>query len=131
MSPGVKPCWNDNLEKLFPQPKVDVVEASKEKVKRLDPGHRTALSLGWSKTSIEYLIYQEYCKCTTTVTTLCLGSRHPRDAERVCQPTKGEALTMAQVLEDTRPLALGCRDPQVEDRYQTRDQTAGDHMKTT
>jgi hypothetical protein len=84
-----------------------------------------------SMEEVVYLLYQEHCDCPMTVATCCLGSRHPRKAKLNCRPTKGEALTMAWAVEDTRSLTLGRRDPHVEERCQKRDRTARNYMKTT
>jgi hypothetical protein len=95
-SPKAKVNRNNTIGELLPQDKAKTTKTGEEGARTFNPEHKSAFNPEWSRKIIKYLIYQEDCHCSRTVTTCCSGSRHPRDAKTDHQPAKGKALSMAR-----------------------------------
>ena len=115
---SVKFEWTDELNKVFEQSKLEIVNAMKEGVKLFEPSRPTCLSTDWSNDGIGFTLKQKYClcqkispSCCTSGWHLCLvGSRFTTPTESRYAPIEGEALAVAYALQQTRYYILGCPD---------------------
>ena len=118
LKPSTKFDWTDELDALFHQSKVVVIEEMKEGVRLFEPSRTTCLSTDWSVDGIGFLMKQKYCKCLSKTPTCCqngwklclVGSRFTTPTESRYAPIEGEALAVAYALHQTRYYTLGCTD---------------------
>ena len=111
--------WDATLDRLFEESKRKIVRKIEEWVKTLKMNGATCLSTDYSKTGIEYFLFQKHCQCPTELGPNCgenhwkiilAGSWFMKDAESRYSPIEGEALALIYVLESCRMFVLGCPD---------------------
>ena len=116
LSPKVKFDWSEELNTVFEESKLKIVEAIKEGVKIFDITKRTCLRTDWSKQGIGYFLAQKHCNCKGGSFGCCqdgwqitlAGSRFLLPAEKNYAPVEGEALAVAWALEQTKFFTMGC-----------------------
>ena len=109
--------WDENLEKLFQDSKVAIINLVAEGVQSFDISKRTCLQTDWSQDGLGYLLLQKHCKCAIDSPVCCkdgwklifVGSRFTKPAESRYSPTEGEALALAWALSNSRIFTLGCK----------------------
>ena len=118
LSPRTRFEWTEEMEHLFKQSKVEIVNAIKEGVQIFNPERTTLLSPDWSKIGIGYILYQKHCSCHSRTTECCVdgwkivaaGSRFTQKSEKNYWPVEGESLALKWALEDTKFFTWGCLD---------------------
>ena len=119
LSPKVKFVWSPQLDSIFEESKVRIIEAIREGVKIFDPKRRTCLRTDWSKKGIGYLLAQKHCNCQTNRSYGCCkdgwkitlaGSRFLSPAEKNYAPVEGEAVAVAWALKQTEWFTMACDD---------------------
>lgn len=117
LSPKEQFIWTDELDDIFQQSKMRIVEAIREGVKIFDINRHTCLRTDWSKEGIGYLLAQKHCGCDPNLSFGCCpdgwmitlaGSRFLSSAEKNYAAVEGEALAVAWALEQTRYFTMGC-----------------------
>ena len=110
--------WSEEMDRIFEQSKVAIIDAIKEGVRIYDITKPTCLRLDWSNTGIGYFLSQKHCSCNSSVPGCCAGgwritlagSRFLKPAESRYAPIEGEALAIAWALEHTKFFTQGCDD---------------------
>ena len=110
--------WDDEMEKIFQQSKLAIVNQIENGVKIFDKSRPTCLATDWSRTGIGYWLLQKYCDCDPIRPFCChsgwqvtlVGSRFTHTAESRYAPVEGEALAVAYALDHARYFVLGCKD---------------------
>ena len=116
--------WDEALEQVFKNSKVQIVNLIKDGVRNFEINRPTCLSTDWSKSGIGYTLTQKYCDCTKdaetkSFTPICgdghwklvlAGSRFTKPAETRYAPVEGEALAVAYGLNQCRLFILGSPD---------------------
>ena len=119
IKPHVQFYWDDTLESLFAQSKIQLMECVKSGVKSFDCNKRTCLQTDWSKDGVGYLLLQQHCQCDIEKAPLCCkdgwrlvyaGSRFTTPRESKLYPTEGEALALSWSLHHSRIFTQGCND---------------------
>ena len=118
LSQNVKFYWDPDLNKIFNDSKVAIVDAIKEGVQIFDVTKRTCLRCDWSKEGIGFYLCQKHCSCESNYPDCCLdgwritlcGSRFLKKSEERYAPIEGEALSVAWSLEQTKYFTMGCND---------------------
>ena len=118
LSPKVKFEWNQELDAIFEETKLKIVEAIKDGVQIFDITKRTCLRTDWSKSGLGYLLAQKHCSCSGGAYGCCqdgwkitlAGSRFLTPAEKNYAPVEGEALAVAWALGQTKFFTMGCND---------------------
>ena len=118
LSPKVKFEWSQELDNIFEESKLRIVEAIRDGVQIYDITKRTCLRTDWSKSGIGYLLAQKHCDCTGRSYGCCqdgwrialAGSRFLTPAEKNYAPVEGEALAVAWALGQTKFFTMGCND---------------------
>ena len=116
LSPRKKFEWNDELNALFEESKLAIIEAIKEGVRIFDPVKPTCLRTDYSKVGLGYFLSQKHCNCEASSHGCCdngwkitlAGSRFLKPAESRYEPVEGEALAIAWALKQTRYFTQGC-----------------------
>ena len=107
--------WDEHLQKLFEEVKLDLVEKITEGLTRFETDRHTALMTDYSKTGIGFILSQKYCKCETISPVCCkggwkvclVGSRFTNQAESNYAPIEGELLAVTYGLKKTKYYTLG------------------------
>ena len=110
--------WTDNLDTLFEETKVIIVQEIQKGIEIFDKRRPTCLATDFSKEGIGFWLLQKRCNCTPTKPLCChsgwkvtlVGSRFTSSAESRYAPIEGEALAVVDALEKTRHFVLGCPD---------------------
>ena len=118
LKPSTKFQWTAELDEVFHESKLKIVEEIKEGVRLFQPSRPTCLITDWSITGIGFFMMQKYCDCANRTPVCCkegwklclAGSRFTHDAESRYAPVEGEALAVAYALHQTRYYILGCAD---------------------
>ena len=118
LSPKVKFVWTEQLNSIFEESKLRIVDAIKEGVKIFDITRRTCFRTDWSRRGIGYLLAQQHCDCESHTYGCCpdgwkitlAGSRFLSKTESNYAAIEGEALAVAWALEQTRFFTMGCTD---------------------
>ena len=122
LSPKEEFIWTEELDSIFEETKVKIVEAIREGVKIFDINRHTCLRTDWSKKGIGFLLAQKHCNCSLSLSHGCCpdgwritlaGSRFLSPAEKNYAPIEGEALAVAWALEQTRYFTMGCNNLKV------------------
>ena len=116
LSPKTKFYWDADLNELFEESKIQIIEAIKDGVQIFDPTRMTCLRCDWSKQGIGFYLCQKHCACPGRYPNCCedgwritlCGSRFLKPSESRYAPIEGEALAVAWSLEQTRYFTLGC-----------------------
>ena len=59
--------WSDEMDRIFEQSKVAIIDAIKEGVRIYDITKPTCLRLDWSNTGIGYFLSQKHCNCHSRI----------------------------------------------------------------
>jgi len=110
LSPCSKFSWSPELESAFQKSKESIIESIRQGVEIYDMQRRTCLHPDWSRCGIRYFLLQQHCNCPSGIPDCCpggwritlAGSRFLSSAEQRYAAVKGEALTVAWGLEQTR-----------------------------
>ena len=113
--------WDGTLQKLFEESKTVILDEICKGVKLFDKTKPTCLVTDWSKDGIGFWLLQKHCDCQTTPASkpfccntgwqiVLVGSRFTHSAESHYRHIEGEALAVADALDRTRYVALGCKD---------------------
>ena len=116
LSPKEKFEWTPELDKIFEESKVKILDAIREGVKIFDLKRQTCLRTDWSKKGIGYFLSQKHCDCSSQTYGCCpdgwkvtlAGSRFLTPAEQNYAAIEGEALGVAWALEQTQYFTMGC-----------------------
>lgn len=116
LKPSTPFQWNGNLDALFKESKIAIVNDIKEGVRIFDKNKPTCLATDWSKTGIGFWLVQKHCHCPGHKPFCCkngwkttlIGSRFTHPAESRYAPIEGEALAVADALDKARYFVLGC-----------------------
>ena len=116
LSPKTPFTWNAELQRLFENSKVAIIDAIKYGVTIYDPKRVTCLRTDWSNLGIGYHLSQKHCDCESGLPGCCengwqvtlAGSRFLIGPEQRYVAIEGEALAIAWALEQTRYFTLGC-----------------------
>ena len=108
--------WNNELDQIFEESKLAIVESIKHGVTIFDPARPTCLRPDWSVKGIGYYMSQKHCACPDVIPGCCengwqvtlAGSRSLRSAEQRYCPLEGECLAAVWSLEQSRYFSLGC-----------------------
>ncbi len=108
--------WDDSLDQLFLQARLDIVRLVSDGVKSFKLGIPTMVTPDFSKKGLGFFLRQKKCHCSMDDAPHCgpdhwalilVGSRVTHDAESRYAPVEGEALALAFALESTRVYTLG------------------------
>ena len=127
--------WTDELNNLFEESKLVIIQEIEEGVKIFDPTKPTCLATDWSKTGIGFWLFQKHCHCQPTKLHCCttgwkitlVGSRFTHPAESRYAPVEGEALAVAYSLDKSRFFVLGCKDLIIAVNHKPLLQIFGNH----
>ena len=106
LKPGTKFTWNEQLQELFENSKMEIVAAVENGVRLFDPEKRTALVTDWSKIGTGFSLMQKHCTCNSDIPTCCregwklvfAGSQFNNKAEAKYAPIEGECLAVVKAL---------------------------------
>jgi hypothetical protein len=118
LKPSTPFYWDTQLQQLFDQSKVSIIDEIKEGVVIFDKTKKTCLQTDWSKDGIGFWLLQKHCQCPGDRPDCCpsgwkitfAGSRFTHPAESRYAPVEGEALAVADALERAKHFVLGCDD---------------------
>ena len=107
---------DDHLNILFEDSKRVISEEISEGVHIFDRKRSTCLATDWSKTSIVFWLLQKHCEypvvnplcCSTGWKTTLVGSQFTQPAESCYALIEGEALAVANALDQAKHFVLGC-----------------------
>ena len=116
LKPGNKFHWDDQMQQLFEQSKIEIVNAVRNGVRLFDPKRKTSLATDWSKIGTGFSLLQKHCNCPAEVPYCCndgwklvlAGGQFNTKAEANYSPVEGEALAVVKALRKTRYFTLGC-----------------------
>ena len=117
LKPSVKFCWTPELQKLFEEAKIVIIEEVKRGVQIFDKDRPTCLVTDWSKEGTGFWLYQKHCQCPPPHKPFCckngwktvlVGSRFTSSAESRYAPIEGEALAIVEGLNKARHFIVGC-----------------------
>ena len=115
---NAKFTWNNNLQQIFDESKITLVNAVRDGVKSFDHTKYTCIQCDWSKEGLGYLLLQKHCSCPIDDAPKCCpsgwklifaGSRFTKGAESRYSPSEGEALAVAWSLSHAKLFILGCK----------------------
>ena len=100
--------WTDKLNQLFEESKSVIISEIEKGVRIFDKSKPTCLATNWSKSGIGFWLFQKHCQCSSTESFCCrtgqkitlVGSRFTHAAESCYAPVEGEALAMADTLDE-------------------------------
>ena len=118
LKPNTPFKWTDEMDRIFQESKVLIINEIKEGVTIFDKNKATCLATDWSKDGLGYVLLQKHCPCTPIKPLCCpsgwqvalVGSRFTSGAESRYAPIEGEALAVIDALDKTRYFTLGCAD---------------------
>ena len=116
LKPKTTFTWTDELDSLFEESKLKIIQEIEEGVKIFDKSKPTCLATDWSKEGIGFWLLQKHCACEIIKPFCCydgwkitlVGSRFTSGAESRYAPVEGEALAVAEALDKARFFVLGC-----------------------
>ena len=116
LKPSTPFYWNEQLNEIFEESKLKIVEEITEGVRIFDTSKPTYLATDWCKIWIGHVLFQKHCNCPDEKLFCChdgwkvtlIGSRFTSPAESRYKPIEGEALAVAEGLDNTRFFVLGC-----------------------
>ena len=108
--------WTTELNDLFEETKLLIVQEIEKGVEIFDKSKPTCLATDFSKEGIGFWLLQKHCQCQSAKPFCCktgwkitlVGSRFTSAAESRYAPIEGEALAVVEVLNKTRHFVLGC-----------------------
>ena len=111
-----KVYWDQQLEQIFQESKIEMLEAMREGVRMFTPDLPIAVSTDYSNDGLGNALFQKHCKCPGETPLCCktgwklvaFSSRFTHPAERSYSPVEGEALSAAVGLKKFRHFILGC-----------------------
>ena len=116
LNPGIAFHWDENLNDVFEESKITIIHEIDNGVNIFDRSKPTGLPTDLSKAAIGFWLFQKHCDCQGTETFCCrtgwkitlIGCRFTHPAESRYAPVEGEALTVADSLDNARYFVLGC-----------------------
>ena len=111
-------AWTEELDYLFRQSKIVIVDEIRHGVEIFDQSRPTCLATDWSKEGLGYWLVQKHCDCVGVLPfcfkmgwkIVLMGSRFTHGAESRYAPIEGEALAVVDALDKSRYFTLGCSD---------------------
>ncbi|MEL6802565.1 MAG: reverse transcriptase family protein, partial [Bacteroidota bacterium] len=109
--------WDDQLEQVFQQSKLVILDKIEHGVRIFDKNRPTCLATDWSTSGVGYWLLQKHCHCQPVKVFCChdgwqvtlVGSRFTSKAESHYSTVEGEALAVAYALDHARHFVLGCK----------------------
>ena len=117
LKPSVPFAWTPELEKLFQEAKMMIINEVKLGVQIFDKNKPTCLVTDWSTEGTGFWLYQKHCQCPPPHKPFCckegwktvlVGSRFTSPAESRYAPIEGEALAIVEGLNKAKHFVIGC-----------------------